>query len=162
MVWRERRRTKLTSFQRHLWLPDETPKRCERRRRSLSVQRHSSESSYAGGRFGILGSIGFRLSALIPVASREVRPFSSRPGSFRPSYVHSSPRFVPSVCESMSSRGFFIGLLLGGSRLKVGERNKSRRYIRLADNLHHFGCCFADRLLDRLLQRVGRRMTSAT
>jgi hypothetical protein len=37
---------------------------------------------YEGGKFGMRGSIGARLSALIPVASREVRPWPSRPGSF--------------------------------------------------------------------------------
>ena len=55
----------------------------------------------AGGRWGILGSIGLRAGALMLVASRAVRPplRPSRPSS-RPSFrTISSPLGVPGVCE---------------------------------------------------------------
>src|SRR5262249_22823239 len=52
---------------------------------SSVVAGRSHLRTYAGGRCGMRGSIGARSSALIPVASREVRPGPSRPGSLLPS-----------------------------------------------------------------------------
>src|SRR5215469_340513 len=112
---------------------------------------------YAGGRFGILGSMGARLSALIPVESREVRPGPSRPGSFFPCLnVHSSPRLVPGVCASISGRGFFIGFSLLDGRLDHRDGDKARSEA-LDDDFDHLRGSLPDGLLDRglhLLRRI--------
>src|SRR5215472_16173509 len=100
--------------------------------------------------------MGARLSALMPVASREVRPCPSRPGSFFLNLkVHSSARLVPSVCASISGRGFFIGfVLLFYCRLHHADRDKARGSQTLDDNLHHLRRRLKDALLDNGFELV--------
>src|SRR4051812_25541895 len=79
---------------------------------------------YAGGRWGMRGSMGARLPALIPVELRIVEIWVSRPGSLS-CRTHSSPRCVPRVWAVMSGLGFcVISLLLAGT---PSRRRFSRR-----------------------------------